>query len=216
MITNFTATVIATLRPRLLLWRLLIAAEVTSLIGRVVVAEARHFVDDRRHPGLLRRVPAVAPLAGRHRTVEPRESIVRLPFAALLLAITLAGVAHAAPRGAPPIARASGASMPTYNVEAACRALAAVPEAQIFETSGPNSTEHCVESENRAREQLVKEWSDFKAADRTMCVGVSSQGEVDPVYTELISCLEMARDNSGSDTSTSRAQGATDAHAFLR
>jgi hypothetical protein len=54
MITNFTATVIATLRPRLLLWRLLIAAEVTSLLGRVVIAEARHFVDDRRHPGLLR------------------------------------------------------------------------------------------------------------------------------------------------------------------
>ena len=239
MITNFTATVIATLRPRLLLWRFLIAAEVTSLIGRVVVAEARHFVDDRRHPGLLRlqaflllppwRWPVVArrwPVgarrirvtehARRHRAVEPRESIVRLPFAALLLAITLAGVAHAAPRGAPPIARASGASVPTYNVEAACRALSAVPEAQIFETSGPNSTEHCVESENRAREQLVKEWSDFKAADRTMCVGVSSQGEVDPVYTELISCLEMARDNSGSDTSTSRAQGATDAHAFLR
>jgi hypothetical protein len=32
----------------------------------------------------------------------------------------------------------------------------------------------------------------------------------------LISCLEMARDNHGSERSTTRAQGAKDAHASMR
>jgi hypothetical protein len=123
---------------------------------------------------------------------------MRLLFVALLLATTFAGVAYAAPKSAKPAARASADALPTYNIEAACRALAAVPEARIFD-AGSDTTQHCVESENRAREQLEKEWPQFKAADRAMCVGVSSQGSVDPVYTELVTCLEMARDNHGSE-----------------
>jgi hypothetical protein len=119
-----------------------------------------------------------------------------------------ASVAHAAPKGAPHVARVPGAGVPSYNIEAACRALAAIPEARIFDdVSGPDEIKRCVQDENQAREQLLKEWSQFKAADRAMCIGASSQGEVDPVYTELVTCLEMARDNYGSDTSTSPAQG---------
>jgi hypothetical protein len=240
MITNFTAAVVATtLCPRLLFWRLLIAAKVTNLIARVVVAEALHLVGDRRLPGPLRlqaflllppwRWPVVARRrhaiarqilvtepAHRRGAVGQREIVVRL-LVALLLGLSLADIAHAAARGAPSLAHASGAGVPTYNIEAACRALAAVPEVRIFETSGPNSTQHCVESENQAREQLLQQWSQFKAADRAMCVGASSQGEVDPVYTELISCLEMARDNHGSEPSTTRAQSAIDdARSLLR
>jgi hypothetical protein len=115
-----------------------------------------------------------------------------------------ADAAHVAPR-AERVARASVAGVPNYNIEAACRALAAVPEAL---TDEPNATQHCVDAENQARDQLAKEWSQFKAADRSMCVGVSSQGQVDPVYTELISCLEMAADN-GSGASRSSTLGAT-------
>ena len=95
--------------------------------------------------------------------------------------------------------------MPSYNVQATCRAVAAVPEARIFDDDGPDATKRCAEEENLARDQLLKEWSQFKAADRAMCVGVSSQGEVDPAYTELETCLEMARDNDGSHASTSPA-----------
>jgi hypothetical protein len=42
---------------------------------------------------------------------------------------------------------------------------------------------------------LAKEWSQFAAADRAMCIEVSGAGSVNPVYTELMSCLEMARDS---------------------
>jgi hypothetical protein len=241
IIIKFIAPVVAILRSSLLVWRLLIAAKVTNLIARVVVAEALDLVGDRRLPGPLRlrallllppwrRWPAIARRrqasarqilvtepAHRHGTaVGPREIVVSL-LVALLLALSLADIAHAAARGAPSLAHASGAGVPTYNIEAACRALAAVPEVRIFETSGPNSTQHCVESENQAREQLLQQWSQFKAADRAMCVGASNQGEVDPVYTELISCLEMARDNHGSEPSTTRAQSAIDdARSLLR
>jgi hypothetical protein len=119
-----------------------------------------------------------------------------------------AGVAHAARRASPSVARQSGAGVPSYNVQATCRAVAAVPEARIFDDDGPDATKRCAEEENLTRDQLLKEWSQFKVADRAMCVGVSSQGEVDPAYTELETCLEMARDNDGSHTSTSPAQGA--------
>jgi hypothetical protein len=240
IIIKLIAPVGAILRSSLLVWRLLIAAKVTNLIARVVVAEALHLVGDRRLPSPLRlqallllppwrRWPATAGRrhasarqilvtepAHRRGAVGPREIVVRL-LVALLLALSLADIAHAAARGAPSLAHASGPGVPTYNIEAACRALAAVPEVRIFETSGPNSTQHCVESENHAREQVLQQWLQFKAADRAMCVGASSQGEVDPVYTELISCLEMARDNHGTEPSTTRAQGAMDdARSLLR
>jgi hypothetical protein len=137
-------------------------------------------------------------------------TLLRLPLNVVLLAtLMFAGVAPAASRGGPPAAHGFGGGVPTYNIAAACRDAASIPEARIFEYSGPDAIKSCVEDENQARAQLLKEWSQFTAADRTMCVGVSSQGEVDPVYTELISCLEMAQDNHGSDTSTSPAQGAT-------
>jgi len=48
-------------------------------------------------------------------------------------------------------------------------------------------------SENVIREQLVKQWSSFSADDRTHCVNESVMGG-ESSYTELLTCLEMARD----------------------
>ncbi len=103
------------------------------------------------------------------------------------------------------VARAQPADvgLPKYNTEAACRALNAVPEARVSESTGPDATKHCVEEENEAREKLEKEWSQFKMSDRAMCVGVSKSSQIAPVYTELATCLEMARGNSGTETSKS-------------
>lgn len=100
-----------------------------------------------------------------------------------------------APRGVPSAGRAGGGGVPWYNIEAACRALAAVREARLSDTTGPEATKHCLESENQAYEKIEQEWSQFTAGDRSLCVGVSRQGLVHPVYTELATCLEMIRDN---------------------
>ena len=89
--------------------------------------------------------------------------------------------------------RAPADKIPNFDVTAACRALAVEPDA-IPDDRQTRGVQHCVDDERTAREQLVTQWSDFKPADRAMCLGGSSAGSVDPAYTELITCLEVTRD----------------------
>ncbi len=50
----------------------------------------------------------------------------------------------------------------------------------------------CANDEKAAREQLVKEWAQFPAANKTGC---SEETEhFAPSYVELLACLEMYRD----------------------
>ena len=55
-----------------------------------------------------------------------------------------------------------------------------------------NRIQACLNSEQRSHDQLVKQWSDFALVDRVTCVNV--QRHFAPTYTELVTCLEMARD----------------------
>jgi hypothetical protein len=50
----------------------------------------------------------------------------------------------------------------------------------------------CVKSEQAVRQKLIGEWSTFKPADKTTCLGSEKGGYAS--YTDLITCLEMARD----------------------
>jgi len=43
------------------------------------------------------------------------------------------------------------------------------------------------------REQLVREWANFPAADRSLCTAMASMGGM-ASYVALITCLEMKRD----------------------
>jgi hypothetical protein len=43
------------------------------------------------------------------------------------------------------------------------------------------------------RDELVKQWPNFSAADKVSCVNESKMGK-ESSYTELLTCLEMARD----------------------
>jgi hypothetical protein len=51
----------------------------------------------------------------------------------------------------------------------------------------------CLDDEKGARDQLVKEWGEFASADRSLCTRLSRTGGT-PTYTELLVCLELARD----------------------
>jgi hypothetical protein len=86
-------------------------------------------------------------------------------------------------------------AVPSYDIKGACQALAAVPDARLIDLNAPDATRHCVEAEEQAHQQLLQQWSRFASVDRSMCLGVSRAGSVDPVYTELMTCLEMARDS---------------------
>ena len=53
--------------------------------------------------------------------------------------------------------------------------------------------QNCLDSEHATRAELAKKWSEFTPADRTSCVNEARMGG-DSSYTELLTCLEMARD----------------------
>jgi hypothetical protein len=123
--------------------------------------------------------------------------MLRFSSATLIALLTLAGTADAAP---------NVATVPNYNIKAACRALSLIPEARTIDRTQADASERCEEAEKQARDELAKEWTQFAAADRAMCVGVSGAGSVNPVYTELMSCLEMARDSEQSAKPNTQAR----------
>jgi hypothetical protein len=110
-----------------------------------------------------------------------------------LLLILPADAAHAPSRGAAAPAGSLDGGAPKYNIETICRDAAAM--AHLLETSAPDNAQNCIDDERHAHEQLLEQWSQFDAADRLMCNGAARSGAVAPAYTELMTCLEMARDN---------------------
>ena len=77
-------------------------------------------------------------------------------------------------------------SPPDFNIEPSCRAAATAAHNR-------ERLQGCLDSERRAREEIIKEWPDFTAATRTQCLKAASVGG-EATYTELLTCLEMTRD----------------------
>jgi hypothetical protein len=126
-----------------------------------------------------------------------REIALWLLLAAFLLML-LSDAAYAAERGTPGLTYSAEVGVPTYKIETVCRKAASV---RLLDTGAPDNAESCIEDERHAREQLVKEWSQFDMADRIMCNGAARAGPVEPAYTELMTCLEMTRDNHSREAS---------------
>jgi hypothetical protein len=79
-------------------------------------------------------------------------------------------------------------SVPHLNVKPSCKGAAEA--GYIARTQDRLKT--CLDSEERTRNDLVKNWSTFPAPDRAWCL--SSIRGFQPTYTELATCLEMKRD----------------------
>lgn len=77
--------------------------------------------------------------------------------------------------------------VPTINVTPSCRAIS-----EGISTIG-RDFDSCMRSEQTAKEQLEKEWSQFTAAERSRCVSAATVGG-EATYTETLTCLEMERD----------------------
>src|SRR5262245_29446149 len=76
--------------------------------------------------------------------------------------------------------------VPTIDIQNTCKAAAAV-------TLGPSAQTDiniCVSSEQKARDQLVKDWAQYAAADKTRCVQYGPRVYL-PSYIEWLTCLEM-------------------------
>jgi hypothetical protein len=84
-------------------------------------------------------------------------------------------------------------SVPTFNVDPVCRGIAIQGGTSYRDITVAKAKQDCIESERETREQVVKQWSTFSAADRRHCIDEATMGG-DSSYTELLTCLEMARD----------------------
>ena len=88
----------------------------------------------------------------------------------------------AAPTPAP-VSHAAAGDIPKLDIAETCRTS----------TDTGASARDCLGDENRAREQLAKEWGQFAQVDKKHCTQLSSMKGFQS-YVELITCLEMAND----------------------
>jgi hypothetical protein len=83
-------------------------------------------------------------------------------------------------------------NIPDLNVDPVCHGIAQ-QAVNPSEKGGPDlAFAQCVKSEQAMRQKLVGEWSTFLPAERVNCIGSEMGGMAS--YTDLVSCLEMARD----------------------
>jgi hypothetical protein len=88
---------------------------------------------------------------------------------------------------------AAGDGVPNLNVEQVCDGIAKQGGVTFHDPAIAQEKKNCLDSELQIRQQLLKQWSNFSASDRLHCVNESVMGGSSS-YTELLTCLEMARD----------------------
>jgi hypothetical protein len=83
-------------------------------------------------------------------------------------------------------------ALPTLDVRPVCRGIAS-QSADPLGAGLKATVEQCVNGEHDVRVQLEREWPTLSPADKQHCVSLATTGG-ESSYTELLTCLEMARD----------------------
>jgi hypothetical protein len=84
--------------------------------------------------------------------------------------------------------------IPTLDVRPVCRGIALqAADPGVGQSSQADTLQRCLETEKEIHEQLKKRWGEFSAADKRHCVTLAKTGG-ESSNTELLTCLEMARD----------------------
>jgi hypothetical protein len=86
------------------------------------------------------------------------------------------------------LADTAQAQVPTIDVRETCRAAAGVMVNLTSGTSSQNDVDICLESENKAQQQMIKDWSTFESSDRAGCIQPTVYL---PSYVEWLTCFEM-------------------------
>jgi hypothetical protein len=105
--------------------------------------------------------------------------MLRAFVAAVLAAVCLSGLS------------ARSDDIPTLDVNPVCHGIAM--QGELEAGLQQTSFQQCVQSEQAVRDEVKKEWSTFSTADKTHCVALAKTGG-ESSYTELLTCMEMARD----------------------
>src|SRR5262245_22165466 len=87
----------------------------------------------------------------------------------------------------PGVASAESNGVPTTDIATTCRTSEKALVA-IFGAETQQNFQSCMNSENAAREQIVKNWQNFPAGARRRCVNTTGYM---PSYVEWLTCLEM-------------------------
>jgi hypothetical protein len=85
-------------------------------------------------------------------------------------------------------AETAQAQVPTINIQETCRAAAGVMVNLMGGSTTQKDVEICLETENKARQQMLKDWSTYHASDREGCIQANVYL---PSYTEWVTCFEM-------------------------
>lgn len=84
-------------------------------------------------------------------------------------------------------------NVPVLDIQPVCQGIAQQGGSSFHDTEVAKQKQDCLESEKQVREELVKQWSTFSGGDKRACIQEATMGG-DSSYTELLTCLEMARD----------------------
>jgi hypothetical protein len=102
----------------------------------------------------------------------------------LTRAMLTGGLIGASMAGSLALAAVDG--VPNFNVDPSCQAAAQ-------QSTAADSITVCRNSEQRAHDEIARQWPQLNVADKAQCVPAAMVGG-HPTYTELLTCLEMARD----------------------
>lgn len=89
------------------------------------------------------------------------------------------------------IVPAHGDAYPKLDVAPLCHGI--VAQSDLQEGLQSVTFEQCMRDEQDDRNEMIKEWSTFSANDKKHCIAEATMGG-ESSYTDLITCLEMARD----------------------
>ena len=117
---------------------------------------------------------------------------------AILLIAAMSTYAQAQNRNVGSVSKGDG--VPNWDMTASCRAAGEV----AFAGQTGVREKSRFESEGKAREKLVVDWSTFPADERTRCI--KSVEWFSPTYTELAACVERKRKTRENETTPNKPQ----------
>ncbi len=92
-----------------------------------------------------------------------------------------------------PIMPAQSDELPVLDVLPLCRGIVSQGDAPLQAGDRSVTVEECLKAEQDDRATMKQEWSTFSASDRKNCIAEATMGG-ESSYTDLLTCLEMARD----------------------
>ncbi|HEY3145325.1 MAG TPA: hypothetical protein VGJ75_03195, partial [Dongiaceae bacterium] len=81
--------------------------------------------------------------------------------------------------------------IPAIDIQKTCKAAAGAMVSLMGGTTTEQDVNACLDSEQKARDQIVKDQATFSGADKKQCMRT---GVYLPSYVEWLTCLEMERD----------------------